>query len=247
MKFYCVCGLHFRREYYYNAHLERYKCNKNNNNNNNNNEPKIDLYVINLKHRTDRWQHINNLFGKSFNLIRVDAVKHKNGAVGCFMSHQKCIKMAKDKNMDNIIVLEDDCTIAKSYKNNLAQKLREVKNYLEKRNDWDIFLGGCNRTQTRNINGKLDCKNNNLLKINKGKCTHFMMYNKSSYDFFLSQDPTTNVIDLVWHCKLRAVVVVPFFAYQLPGKSDIEKQTLDYYRFLNNTETRLREYIENNK
>lgn len=47
----------------------------------------IDIYVINLDERTDRLKRIYQDF-KNFNLIRVSAVKHANGHIGCLLSHQ---------------------------------------------------------------------------------------------------------------------------------------------------------------
>ena len=152
LAFQCDCGEYFKKEKYYKRHLET--CILVN---------PIDVYVINLKYRTDRWKHIENTFGQHFNLHRVDAVKHKNGAVGCFMSHQKCIQLAKEQDMEYIIVLEDDCTLSKTYKNNIVQKLKETLLFLQKYKEWDIFTGG----GVLNINNnpdikKLDCKTNNL-------------------------------------------------------------------------------------
>ena len=71
---------------------------------------KIDIYVINLKERADRYAKIKTKFNfKSINLIFIEAIKNENGAIGCFLSHKKCIQYAKTSNMDKIIVIEDDC------------------------------------------------------------------------------------------------------------------------------------------
>ena len=69
----------------------------------------FDIYVINLEERTDRWDNITKIF-KNFNLIKLNAIKHKKGAIGCFLSHQECLKIAKLKKLQNIFVIEDDCT-----------------------------------------------------------------------------------------------------------------------------------------
>ena len=51
---------------------------------------------INLASRTDRLEHVISEFGK-FGLTpeRVDAVKMASGAVGCTLSHIKCLEIAK--------------------------------------------------------------------------------------------------------------------------------------------------------
>ena len=56
----------------------------------------FDIYCINLEERKDRLTNIKKVF-KDFNIIRVDAIKRKRGHIVCFLSHQKCIKIAKEK------------------------------------------------------------------------------------------------------------------------------------------------------
>ena len=74
----------------------------------------------------------------------MEAIRHQNGAIGCFLSYKKCIRIAKEKNMKYIIILEDDCLPM----NNFENRLKNLLSYLESNNDWDIFLGGvkkCNK------------------------------------------------------------------------------------------------------
>ena len=62
-----------------------------------------EIYVINLEERTDRWEQMKKLYPE-FDLIRVDAVKHEKEAVGCFLSHKKCIQIAKEKGFQVIFI-----------------------------------------------------------------------------------------------------------------------------------------------
>jgi GR25 family glycosyltransferase involved in LPS biosynthesis len=50
----------------------------------------MDFYVINLEERTDRREQIINDFKsyKNIHLEFVKAIKHENGAQGCFLSHK---------------------------------------------------------------------------------------------------------------------------------------------------------------
>ena len=68
----------------------------------------MDLYVIHLPERVDRLEQIKSYFS-SYNIIIIDAIKNEIGRIGCFLSHQKCIRLAKESNMKYICVLEDDC------------------------------------------------------------------------------------------------------------------------------------------
>lgn len=204
----------------------------------------LDIYVINLQHRTDRLEHIVNIFGKNFNLIRVDAIKHEYGLIGCFMSHQKCLQIAKEKNLNNIIVIEDDCTINPYYANNFADKINDIKTFLDNYEDWDIFVGGCTKMSEQNIVKKIDF--NNIIEINKANTTHFMIYNSSCYDFFLDFKDFNTAIDAVWHYKLRGLTMAPFIAYQLVGYSDIEKKAINYSRVFRSSERKIFEYLAKN-
>ena len=66
---------------------------------------------INLEHRTDRLQHALDEFKKlGINSERVNAVKMKNGAIGCTMSHIKCIELAKSRDWEQVFICEDDIT-----------------------------------------------------------------------------------------------------------------------------------------
>ena len=56
-------------------------------------------FYINLESRPDRKKHIEqqlNLLG--INADRFNAIKLPNGALGCSMSHLKCLEIAKQNN-----------------------------------------------------------------------------------------------------------------------------------------------------
>jgi GR25 family glycosyltransferase involved in LPS biosynthesis len=64
---------------------------------------------INLENRTDRLEHANQEFEKlGIKAERVNAIKMKNGAIGCTMSHIKCIELAKSRNYEQVFICEDD-------------------------------------------------------------------------------------------------------------------------------------------
>lgn len=206
---------------------------------------KLDVYVINLNERTDRWKHIIKQFNNQVNLIRVEAIKDKDGVIGCFKSHKKCLKIAKDKKLDQIIVIEDDCLLTKLYKNDFNKKLTDIISFLKQYKDWDLFLGGATGIDNNNIVKKINNNKFNLLEINKGQTTHFMIYNKSSYDFIINAD-TNMPIDNVWYDKLRGLTIYPFIAQQLTGYSNIINRNVLYYRKFRKTEKLLSDYIKNN-
>lgn len=67
---------------------------------------------INLASRPDRRQHIEEeLRGVGLNPIRFNAIKLKNGRIGCSMSHLKCLQIAKKNNWSHVMICEDDLKI----------------------------------------------------------------------------------------------------------------------------------------
>lgn len=181
----------------------------------------MDIYVINLLERTDRWDKMNELF-PGYNLIRVEAVKHEQGAVGCFLSHKKCVQLAKDNGMSSIIVIEDDCLPIGDFTNRLIN----IKSFLDTYLEWDMLIGGGFHIYPFHLKGKIT---DELYKTNGGYCMHFVIYNHTSYDFFLSQDETQKPVDHVWQDHLTCLVPIPFLASQLDTYSNIGNRIEDVF------------------
>jgi hypothetical protein len=178
---------------------------------------KIDIYVINLEERKDRWEYIEKNFS-NFNLIRVDAIKKKKGAHGCFLSHIKCIKIAKEKKLKNIIIIEDDCKPM----NNFYERLIIIKKYLDENDTWSIYLGGTSKVFDTNVINNFIFNGEKIVEVDKGYMTHFICYNHSVYDFFLERENNFEIpIDKIWHENFNALVSVPFIAFQCDGYSNI--------------------------
>jgi GR25 family glycosyltransferase involved in LPS biosynthesis len=96
---------------------------------------------INLENRTDRLEHALTEFDKlGIKAERVNAVKMKNGAIGCTMSHIKCIELAKSRNWDQVFICEDDITFLN------PELLKRNIDLFVKNDDilWDILIIGGN-------------------------------------------------------------------------------------------------------
>lgn len=70
----------------------------------------LPVYVINLKERTERLNHIKQQFANKpeFEVNYIDAVKRPIGAVGLWESLRKCVNIAIEKEEDIIVICEDD-------------------------------------------------------------------------------------------------------------------------------------------
>ena len=138
-------------------------------------------YVINLDKRPEKWERIQNEFKDTdIDVERFSAITHENGHIGCGLSHVALVKMAKEKNMDSILIIEDDCKITKNFNKRWAT----IKKYLDEHKDeWDIFNGGVVWPANATTIVKLE-PDINLIRSNGPGCryAHFVYVNKSAYD-----------------------------------------------------------------
>lgn len=72
------------------------------------------IFYINLEKRTDRRKLVEkellqlDLIGTRFNAIKTSPYSYNNGAIGCSLSHLKCLSIAKKNNWDHVMIVEDD-------------------------------------------------------------------------------------------------------------------------------------------
>ncbi len=69
------------------------------------------IIYINLEHRKDRKEQIENeleTMSLKQNSERFEAIQKKPGIVGCGYSHLAVLKLAKEQNYENVLILEDD-------------------------------------------------------------------------------------------------------------------------------------------
>lgn len=210
----------------------------------------MEVYVINLNKRQDRWIKIKSKFN-NLNLIRIEAIEHINGVIGCFKSHQKCVKLAKDKNLKKILVLEDDCDLLNIDLNNFEILINKLDMILDRIIDWTMFYGAGNKLRIENLQKKIheiDHDNNKTYKIyetNFLKTAHFVWYNNVVYDWILKQQTDEIIpIDKIWHNQFNCLVMIPFICTQQDDYSDIEKKECSYTKSLIKYEKKLLKYLE---
>ena len=84
----------------------------------------IPKYVINLERRSDRLESITNemnYIGWEFELFNaVDTNSH----VGCSLSHIEILKIAKERNYESVLIIEDDCKVM-PYAKSLLSKIEK--------------------------------------------------------------------------------------------------------------------------
>jgi GR25 family glycosyltransferase involved in LPS biosynthesis len=98
------------------------------------------ILIINLKERTDRWDHISKqLNDAGLPYERVEAIKRKDGWKGCSLSHKKAVQLAKERNYPWVLILEDDCFFVDGWKERFTELLPLL---WERRAEWEVFSGG---------------------------------------------------------------------------------------------------------
>ena len=98
------------------------------------------VVYINLKYRTDRKIHAERQFlNLGIHATRVEALRTLDGAIGCTISHIKCIELAKQNNWPSVCICEDDVlfTNPEVFKTQLDRFLKSDIN-------WDVLLLGAN-------------------------------------------------------------------------------------------------------
>jgi GR25 family glycosyltransferase involved in LPS biosynthesis len=91
---------------------------------------------INLDHRTDRKIHIEQqLQSVGITAERFNAVKTKHGAIGCSISHLKCLELAKRNNWEHVMIIEDDILFL-----NPTQFIENFNKFIKSNRDFDVVL-----------------------------------------------------------------------------------------------------------
>ena len=138
-----------------------------------------DIYCINLNTREDKFKHMNELCMKENIKIKFYQVeKNKNPARGCLESHLEIIKEAKDRNLPNILLLEDDVNFLNPLHN------IDIKEIPEK---WDmLYLGGNHYEIGSSYN-----ESKKWYQI-KSWSTYGYMVNSTMYDKLIEELTNTN-------------------------------------------------------
>jgi len=190
---------------------------------------------INLDHRPDRLEHVT----KELTLMgitgeRMKATKMENGAVGCTLSHIKCIELAKTRGLEHVFICEDDI----QFTNPTLLVDNLTKFYQNPNIQWDVLIIGGNNcppyTQIADY----------CIKVERCQTTTGYIVKKHYYDTLINnfkesvknllREPTnkfTYALDKYWQ-KLQQsgnwYMITPLTVIQYEDYSDIEKRMVDY-------------------
>jgi glycosyl transferase family 25 len=199
------------------------------------------VLYINLNHRTDRKEHVEKELDKVGWLgktKRFPGVSLENGAVGCSMSHVKCLEMAKAEKWDHVVIVEDDIEFLDA-----PFFLDQCNRFLCGNQSWDVLLLAGN-----NMLPYLPWHDNSAIQVMNCQTTTGYIVKKHYYDVLIKnykegiqkllRDPTSkidNAIDKYWLSLQRQdkwFLIVPLTVVQRKDYSDVEKKTTNYRRYM---------------
>ena len=191
-------------------------------------------FYINLESRPERKQHVEReLMKVGIKAKRFNAIRLPNGALGCSMSHLRCLETAKKNNWPHVCIVEDDIQFLKS----------------------QVFIQQCNKALTKKFDVILLAGNNvqpytriddSCVKVTRCQTTTGYIVKQHYYDKLIAnikegigkllREPEKHVlyaIDKHWF-QLQEIdtwlLVTPLTVTQREDYSDIEKRPTNYTR-----------------
>jgi glycosyl transferase family 25 len=194
------------------------------------------VVCINLPHRTDRkinflsqskkydlgkFEFFNAINGNSLN----NPYRISNGNFGLILSNIEILKRAKEDNLKNILIIEDDCVFNDNIKN--------IDSYLQLvPDDWNmIYLGGNHNTWWNGTSEPVVI-NDKIIKLHYTFTTHFVVINSNIFDLVIEElSKFLNPIDVIYTTiqkKYNVYCTRDNIATQQEGYSDIENKFVNY-------------------
>jgi len=192
------------------------------------------IYVINLKERTDRREHIESQLSKigCDNYKIIDAVDGskiinkstiKNGAYGLLMTYKNIFNDWNGSEND-ILIIEDDCLFINEFNSHLESYIKSVPS------DWDMLYFGANHNyhggmQTLKINDK-------CVKLNNSYSAHCVLMKPYVFKELINKiDQQLLEVDVLMsqlQKKYNSYSSHIALTTQIPSYSNIEDKSVDY-------------------
>ena len=189
-------------------------------------------YCINLKRRTDRLAEVKRECKKNMlDMVLIEAVDGKEvyshvegnimkGALGCYDSHLKALKLIKESGETGLII-EDDAVFIDNFRVEYKKRIDELPD------KWDMFfLGGSMLWEN-----PTEPYSENLLKAKNILCTQAYLVNIKSIDKLIKKvEEKQWKIDVIYtdfQQKNNCFISYPEIAWQRKGYSDLVDSITD--------------------
>lgn len=189
---------------------------------------------INLDKRVDRLEHVTKqLEMMGINGERFKAVETKDGAIGCTMSHIKCLELAKARGYEQVFICEDDIEFT-----NKEVFLRSLDKFYTEGPVWDVCILGGNNGPPYSVYSDY------CVRVFNCQTTTGYIVKKHYYDVLIDnfRESVRNLIREPENKKMYALdvywkrlqqqnlwyFIVPITIAQVESYSDIENRVTDY-------------------
>ena len=208
---------------------------------------------INLVERTDRKEHVKQQLSsvKLTHVERFNAIKLPNGALGCSMSHLKCLQFAKERKLDHVLIVEDDITFL-----NPLVFTKQLNRFLENNKEWDVLLIAGNNVPPYRVIDET------CVQVSWCQTTTGYLIRNQYYDTLIAnikeginhliREPKNHIqfaIDKYWiplQKKDTWLLLVPLTVVQKEDYSDIEKRVTNYTKVMTNLDKSTFRKVEQN-
>ena len=191
------------------------------------------ILVIHLAHRIDRRAEIENELNQFVleknKVVFIDAVYNpEDGALGCIMSHEKCIQYAMEHNLSSVLILEDDCCFENIDILNIS-----LTRFLMSDIPWDVLLFGFSEygppvSVKTNVPGLYQ----NVWSQSAGAyAIHRSFYQTQLDNIRRNIHGASGPYDFYWNenrTRQKWFIIKNTLGYQRPSYSDIENRFVDY-------------------
>lgn len=193
------------------------------------------IYVLNLKKRKDRLEHIKNELHKIecnnyhiFESVDGSTIENKtrlkSGMFGLIKTYLNLHKELCKKNYEDVLIIEDDCVFCENFNSLLETYISNVPK------NWDFLYFGANHNY--HIGNVTDKINDKVIKLNNSYSAHCVLLKKKVFDdliFNIMSFSTENDVMMAnLQKKYNAYSSTVTLTTQLPNFSNIENKDSDY-------------------
>jgi GR25 family glycosyltransferase involved in LPS biosynthesis len=195
------------------------------------------IFCINLDRRKDRWECCQKELDKVGILDKVErfsAIEETDSKLGIIKSNLEIVKFAKENNLDNVLIFEDDIKFIVDDPTEILNKAISQISDLE----WSLFYLGAN------VSEKLVKIKPNLILLKNALAVHSMAYNKIVYSTIIKKYDGiqkieySDILDVYLRDEIqmnyKCLMTNPMLVTQRNSYSDIEKKVIDYSFIENN-------------
>jgi len=194
----------------------------------------FDTFIINMDRDVEKLHLVENEINKipdlkyeRFSGVCLNGCKtQSDGNEGCTSSHKEILKIARERKLPYVFILEDDV----EFSNDIATRLASLKQFLDTNTRWEmLYLGG---NHGKPSIGKIT---ENILITPFTYSTHAYFIHSRIYDLAIEsweKAPYGRPVDMTLHekiqCRNNCFKHKPRLAFQRKGFSNIQQRDVNY-------------------